>query len=363
MKEPPFPTFSRFLLGLLRLPGSAFRRARGLALRKFDAGLVYRQLGSMLRGGVPLPQAVGFLTDEFRPPVAARLAEVRDALEGGAPFSAALGRLPASWVSPEDRAAIAAGERAGRVPEVLDGLAADREREVVLRNRVRSAMAYPTVVLALAAFVVVVVLWRVAPTYSALYASLWGNLPLATRVLIAVANTGLHALWIAIPLGLLWFFRFRGQVLRRLPVFRTIDASLVELRFARLLSLLLASGVPLDEALALCEGGAGRPDLAAQVRAAAESVRGGRKPSEALRGLSFLSPVFLWFLAGAEERGDFVAVTGAAAETAEERYLATLDLAQRITEPLCIALLGVVVGFLVVACYGPMFRLISVVGY
>lgn len=362
-EQRPFPTFSRLARAASDQIGPLFRRARNLALRKFDAGLVYRQLASMLRGGIPLPQAVGFLTEEFRPPVAAGLSGLRQSLEAGTPLSAALEPLPETWVPREDRAAIAAGERAGRLPEVLDGLAADRERQVVLTNRVRSAMAYPIVVLSLAALVILVVLWKVVPTYAALYAALWSQLPLSTRILIAVANAGIHVVWVVLPAFVVWFVWFRGRVLRRLPFLRAIDASLVELRFARLLSLLLSAGVPFDEALALCEPGAGRPDLSHQVRDAAERIRNGEKPSDALRGLSFLSPVFLWFLSGSEDRGDFVAVTAAAAETAEERYAASLDLAQRIAEPLAVALLGLLVGFLVVACYGPMFRLVSIVGY
>lgn len=358
-----FPTFRHALQLLPRLVSPLFGRARDLALRKFDRGLVYRQLASMLRGGIPLPQAVGFLTDEFRPRIAARLGDVRRSLESGTPLSASLEPLPEPWVPREDRAAIAAGERAGRLPEVLDGLAADRERQLALRNRVRSVMAYPVTVLALSVLVGVTLFYQVTPTFSALYGGLSADIPLSARFFLGAARLVVHWFWLVIPAFIVWRVFLRGRLAPRLPVLRTIDASLVELRFARLLSLLLSAGVPFDEALALCEPGAGHPGLARQVRGATERIRNGEKPSDALRGLSFLSPVFLWFLSGSEDRGDFVAVTAAAAETAEERYIATLDLAQRIVEPLAIAFLGLVVGVLVIACYGPMYRLVPLIGY
>jgi type II secretory pathway component PulF len=362
MTNDRLPTFSRLAGGLAaRLSGSG--PARRLALRKFDRGLFYRQLASMLRGGVPLPQAVGFLTDEFRAEVAARLEELRRTLESGTPLSAALAPFPEAWLPREDRAAIAAGERAGRLPDVLDGLAADRERQVVLRNRVRSVMAYPLTVLALVVFVATILIAKHLPTVEALYASLKAEVPATTRVFLGLSGLVARWSWLAIPAFVVWRVWLRGRIAPRLPVVRTIDASLVELRFARLLALLLEAGVPFDEALALCEPGAGRPELSRQVRDAVDRTRRGERPSDALRGLTFLSPVFLWFLSGAEERGDFVAVTAAAAETAEERYVATLDLAQRIAEPVTVVLLGLLVGLLVVACYAPMFQLVPLVGY
>lgn len=358
----PLPTLTRLSKDALDYV-PFLGRARSLALRKFDRGLLYRQLSSMLRGGIPLPQAIGFLTEEFRPDISARLSDVRRSLEAGTPLSASIVPLPEGWIPREDRAAIAAGERAGRLPDVLEGLATDCERQLLLANRVRSVMAYPVTVLALSIFVATVILFKVSPTFEAFYGALSAPLPTSLAVLLAIDRLVVRSFWLVVPAFVVWRVWLRGRIAPRLPVIRTIDASLVELRFARLLSLLLSANVPFDEALTLCEPGAGRPDLSRQVRDATARVRNGEKPSDALRDLSFLSPVFLWFLAGSENRGDFVAVTAAAAETAEERYLATLDLAQRIAEPLTVALLGLVVGLLVVSCYGPMFQMLSLVGY
>ena len=95
---------------------------------------------------------------------------------------------------------------------------------------------------------------------------------------------------------------------------------------------------------------------------AARRIRDGERPSEALRGLVFLSPAYVWFLAGSEERGDFLDVTRAMTETAEERLTIRLEAAERLLEPVATVLLGLVVGAVVVGLYEAMFTIIAHVG-
>ncbi len=362
MKKDLFPTLSAILSWFSRRDQGSGSPVTVHALKRFDAGVFYRQTASMLRSGIPLSQALSFLVEEFRPAVGGNVDAVRQRVESGQPLSRALEEFPEAWVRPEDRAAVAAGERCGRLPDVLQTLASDQERWTAFRDRIRGVLAYPTTVCVLAVLIAFIILWKVVPTFAALYASLRVPLPGTTRIVIAASNVVATNMFVLVLAWLVWHFWLRKRFAHRLPIVRSLHRSVAELRFARLLALLLPAGVPLDEALALCEASAGNHDDARQLREAAERIRSGERPSEALRGLEFLSPVFLWFLKDSEVRGDFVAVAEAMSDAAEERHVAQMDFIQRIAEPLSILFLGLVIGILVMALYTPMFRLILHVG-
>lgn len=352
-------------------PTSRFRlTASRLGRRSLDPAFLYRQTASMLRSGLPLPQALAFLGDELGKSPAAILARARARVEAGEPLSRGLEELPARWVPPADRAAIAAGEAHGRLVEVLESLAADRERFAETESRIAAAATYPLTVLALAGLVTMIVLWKVVPTFAALFASartivpsLSAELPVSTRFLLW---TGDHLLLYAALVAACvaaWKLGGRERLLPRLPFAREVVSSSLELRFARLLSLLLSAGVPFDAALARCAAAVGDREAQGALEEAATRARSGEPPSAVLKATGLLSPGFLYLLAGSEQRGDFLEVTRAMAEAAEERLSAALDLAQRVFEPASVLLLGAVIGLIVVGAYSPMFELVGLVGY
>lgn len=361
-----------------KLMGWALGRVAGVTRGKlvfFDPTLVFRQLASMLRSGVGLPQALGYLAEEFDGRVNARLLAVRDRVEGGEPLSAALAQLPTRWLPIETLAAIAAGERTGRLPEVLDGLARERELALSFTARMRGVVVYPLLLLLLASGVLGLVLGRVIPTFAALYAALGSTLPWGTRVVIAawgpvVMPLVLVSAWLLARAARAWFdpalpilpFGLGSTLGRRLPFFRGIHLSLLEMRFARTLALLLEAGVPMPDAIDLTAAVIGRSDDATALADAARRVRDGVRPSEALAGLPFLSPSFLFFLGDSEKRGDFVEVARAMAVAAEERFESRVDVATRVLEPAAIVAVGALIGFVVVHLYAPLFGLYGKVG-
>ena len=374
MTSNPFPTFTALLL----LPGRVWDWLRGIPrgrLLRFDVALFARQLASMLRSDVPLPQALTYLGDEFVVRVRARIEAVRTRIANGEPLSAALGELPASWLPEAWRAAVAAGERCGRLPEILDQLADEAEHVHDVRRRLRAIATYPLAVLLFAGLVTSIVLWKVIPVFASLYNGLRVPLPLGTRVVIAVSDAwllpvnlvlllllvhlGLRALFPGVRLPLSWL---GARLSPYVPFGRGLRQSVLEVRFARTLRLLLDAGVALPEALDLCERVVADSRVGRLIAHAARRIRAGELPSQALAEVRAVSPAFLWFLAGSEQRGDFVDVTAAMASAAEERMATRIEFVERALEPASIVFTGLAVGFLVVSFYLPMFRLISLVG-
>jgi type II secretory pathway component PulF len=361
---------------LLVLIVDAVRGISSGKLLRYEPTVLLRQLASMLRRQVPMPQALGFIAEDFSGATAARLTEMRERIVDGEALSVALGALPQRWAPPSFRAAIAAGEASGRLPEVLDALADERGRLKLLAGRLRGAMLYPAIVL----FVAILSVSTIAPISIPVFRAMSGaggsdvsgvaSWPLWVFSVMRWSMPAL-ALLIALEIFSVFFWRVRFLPFGRfgifladhLPIARSLRLSLLELRFARLFRLLLDAGVPLSDALLHCCEALGDHYLGDHLVEAAAKVRDGQRPSEVLGGLEFLSPTFLYFLNSAEERGDFLDLTAAMAETAEERFLERVDLVERIAEPLAIVLIGIVVGFVLVQSFMPILSVTQWVPY
>jgi general secretion pathway protein F len=371
-----FPTFRAALTGILDLFGQVARKGVPRSrLVSFDASVLARQLASLLRGSVPLPQALAFLSEEFFPRVAQRLVRVRNRVAAGEPLSAALEELPASWFPRSWRATVAAGERSGRLPESLDQLGEEGERMLVISRRLRGVLVYPLTVLGFASVITSIIIAKVVPVYASLFGTLGATLPFGTRIVIRAVDllfpwAGLVVLAAIIVVLLSFTATSTGSPLHWLgkhaadlfPFSRRLRRSIVEIRFTRTLRLLLDAGVPLPEALDLCEEAVADSRTGLEIAAAARRIREGELPSQALEEVGAVSPAFLWFLAGTEHRGDFLEVTAAMAETAEERFIGRLEIAERVLEPAAILITGGLIGFLVFSFYAPLFRLSALIG-
>jgi type II secretory pathway component PulF len=368
MKEH-FPTF----VSLPRKIAEAFGFVSARA-RLFDPLVLMRELASMLRAEIPLPQALAIVAEGQTPRVQARLGEVRERVESGESLSSALEALPSRWVPAVLRAAVAAGERSGRLPELLDEVAGELERLSLLDRRLRGIMVYPVCVLLLTVLVFHIVLWKVIPVYATLYEGLGATLPwllqlvvkawrvidfLSPLIILLVAAYLVYAL--VRPRGLGPSTPIGRFLARHTPVLRDLRRSLLEVRFARTLRSLLDAGLPLPQALDLCEPVVADDRAGSEIVAACRRIRDGAPPSEALHELRFLSPAFLWFLRDTERRGDFIDVTAAMADAAEQRFIARVEVVSRVAEPVSVVALGVMVGAVVISIYQTIFGIIPLV--
>jgi type II secretory pathway component PulF len=366
----PFPTFGALLARLRELPSPRDRRLR------FDPLLFLHELASMLRSGISVHQALAFSAEGFRPRVRRRIDSVRERVEAGLPLSEALETLPDRWIPRVLIASVAAGEKTGRLPDLLDEVTREYERIVLIDRRIRSTLVYPLAVLTFGLLVLMVLVEHELPTFAAIYHAAGQPPPFLSEIVRSIWYTAGIPLLVLVPALLSYLlltlgrpFRFSklrpiGRFLAGwIPIVRGLHSALLEVRFARTLRVLLDGGVPFPEALELCEPVVADRSAGRAIVAAASRIRDGAAPSQALAGLPFLSPSYLWFLSGSEGRGDFIEITRAMADAANERFCTRIEIAERVIEPASVVVLGLVLGTATIAMYQPLFGLSRLAGH
>jgi type IV pilus assembly protein PilC len=266
---------------------------------------------------------------------------------------------------------IAAGEAGGILDTILKRLATYIEKAVKLKSQVTSAMVYPVAVVVIAAVVVGVILWKVIPTFATLFAGLGADLPLPTRVVIAMSN-GLVRYMPFIIVGIIaagWGFRQyyatsggRSTVdaaVLKMPVLGSLMRKIAVARFCRTLSTLLASGVSILEALDITARTAGNAIVEDAILTTRKSIERGETIAAPLRQTAVFPPMVVQMIGVGEATGALDTMLGKIAEFYEEEVDVAVAGLLTLLEPLMIAFLGGVVGGIVIAMYLPIFDLIS----
>jgi general secretion pathway protein F len=332
-----------------------------------------RALATLVTAGVPVTEALAAVGEETEQPVLANaLTHAHARLREGVPLADALGASPAVF-APLFCDVVRAGELSGALPAVLLRLADHAEASAATRARLRTALTYPVVmVLATLAVLGFLLAW-VVPQVTHLFAESGAQLPLATRVLVAITHLVAISWWIVLPLGVgaalgiaAWARTDAGReridaTLLRLPLVAGLVRKVASARLARTLATLLAGGVPLETALGIAIPVMGNRALAAAVTRAREAVREGQ-PLAAALAASRTFPPLLVRLAAVGERGGSLADTleraAIAHEGEVERALAALV---ALVEPALILTMGGVVLVLVAAILLPLFELNALV--
>lgn len=349
-----------------RLPSWRRERVPGRSLAVFT-----RQFATMVDAGVPLVQCLGVLGEQEKDArLASAIRAVRAEVEGGSGLADAMRRQPAAFDALYTNL-IAAGESGGILDAILQRLAACIETNVKLRGQVRSALAYPAAVVAIAAAAVGVILWTVIPTFAALFEGLGATLPWPTRAVIAASDS----LVVLLPVGvaalvggaaaLRWLRRTeRGRrasdaALLRLPVAGAILRKIAVARICRTLSALFGSGVPILEGLAVTAGTAGNAVIEEAVLRTRTAVERGESMSGPMRATGVFPVTVVHMIDVGETTGALDAMLAKVAAICEEDVDAAVAGLMTLIEPILIALLGLVVGAIVVAMYLPIFDLIG----
>ena len=368
----------RFARAQLRPQGIAVRRLRRkrtwLVLQRGVAGkdvaLFSRQMATMMRAGLPLVQAFDIVAGGARTSRLAELAKaVRDDVATGASLAEALGRHPAAFDNLY-RSLVAVGEHTGTLDVMLARIAAYQETAAATRRKLRKAMTYPLLVVFTAVAVAGVLLTQVVPQFQTVFAAAGAELPALTRTVIRASDLAREWWWALLPAPLALgaaaavaqrrsrrWRRLGHRLALQLPVVGRILASAAISRFARTLATALAAGVPLVEALASVAGTVGNSvylDALGRVRAAvAEGVPLHRSLSEC----GMFPNVVVQMTAVGEEAGRLEEMLGRAADQFEMLVDEAVDNLATLLEPLLLAVLGVLVGGLVLAMYLPVFQL------
>jgi type IV pilus assembly protein PilC len=344
-------------------------KARGVNSKRL--AIFVRQFSVMIDAGLPLVQCLEILgSQEEDKNFSATILATRADVESGSSLADAMARHPKTF-DPLFTNMIAAGEAGGILDTILKRLATYIEKAVKLKSQVKSAMIYPVAVIAIAAIVVTVILWKVIPTFANLFAGLGAELPLPTRVVIALSNgVVIFMPYMAVAL-VAGYFGFRSyyastsgrmavdRLVLRLPILGMLMRKIAVARFCRTLSTLLASGVSILEALDITARTAGNAVVEASVITTRKSIERGETIATPLRETAVFPPMVVQMIGVGEATGALDTMLSKIADFYEEEVDIAVAGMLTLLEPLMIALLGGVVGGIVIAMYMPIFGLIA----
>jgi type IV pilus assembly protein PilC len=327
------------------------------------------QLSAMLAGGLHLVRVLTALAaDATNKPFKAALEQVRDAITAGSSFADALGQHPHIW-SPLYRAIVRAGELSGSLPQVLETLTLYLEKVSALRRKVRSAIAYPAVVLSVALLIVFVMIVKVVPVFEGVYARARVDLPGPTRLLLAVSATvrdytGLVVLGV-VALAVLAYVAVQSAAGRRLfdalklrmPLFGPLLRKAILARTCRTLAVLLNAGIPLIEAMETVSRVAGNRVIQDALAAATGRMRDGGTIAETLRQTGEFPVMVVQLVATGEESGTLPTMLTRAANYYEQQVDSTVSVLSTLIEPVMIVIMGAIAGGIIFALYLPIFGL------
>lgn len=347
------------------------RTARARGVNAKDLAVFTRQFSVMIGAGLPLVQCLEILgTQAEDRHFGGVILAVRADVEGGASLADAMKKHPKAFDNLFTNM-IAAGEAGGILDTILKRLATYIEKAVKLKGQVKSAMVYPVAVIVIATVVVAAILWKVIPTFATLFAGLGADLPLPTRIVIALSN-GLVAYMPFIVGGLVaWVFGFRAYyatpggrkvvdaTLLKVPVLGILLRKIAVARFCRTLSTLLASGVSILEALDITARTAGNAVVEEAIFATRKSIERGETIAGPLKQTAVFPPMVVQMIGVGEATGALDTMLSKIADFYEEEVDVAVAGLLTLLEPLMIALLGGIVGGIVIAMYLPIFSLIS----
>jgi type IV pilus assembly protein PilC len=350
----------------LKLPGSDRVKIKDLAVMS-------RQFAVMIESGLSLLRALSILAGQSENPALARtLGEVRADVEGGSALSAALAKRPRVF-PPLMINMIRAGEVGGFLDKVLVQLADNFEAEVRLRSKIKSAMTYPTVVFVLSMVSVFGMLIFIVPVFSNMFASLGGTLPLPTRILVFLS----HTLRWATPLllvagigGLIGWRRIkdhprvRGVVdpwKLKVPVFGPLFRKVAISRFTRNLGTMLTAGVPILRSLEIVGQASGNIVIRRAAEAIEESVRRGQPLATPLAAHPVFPPMVVQMLAVGEDTGAMDTMLHKVSDFYDQEVESATEALTSVIEPLMIAVLGTIIGGMIVALYMPIFGVFNLI--
>ena len=330
-----------------------------------------RQFSVMIDAGLPLVQCLDILgNQEEDKNFAAVILQTRSDVESGASLADAMRKHPKTFDSLFTNM-IAAGEAGGILDTILKRLATYIEKAVKLAGQVKSAMIYPVAVIVIAGGVVGVILWKVIPTFAALFSGLGADLPLPTRVVIALSNNLVKFFpFLFIGAGLIAYAfrqyyvtdagrRVVDAAMLKAPVLGNILRKIAVARFCRTLSTLISSGVPILDGLEITAKTSGNSIVEDAVMVTRTSIERGETISAPLKETKVFPAMVTQMISVGEATGALDTMLAKIADFYEEEVDTAVAGLLTLLEPIMIAFLGTIVGGIVIAMYMPIFDLIS----
>lgn len=354
-------------------------------LRKFasskvkskDLVIFTRQLSTMISAGVPLNRTLATLQNQTENKYFNQvIGNVSKDIEGGMTLADALNKHPGVFGDIYVNM-VRAGEAGGILEDILKRLAAQVEKDAAIRKKIKSAMAYPTVILTITVVAFFGVMIFIIPKIAQILKDLGGpnaQLPVYTRVLLETSTfIRSNVIILAIVIGVSVFFfrryiktpkgkyRFHSFLLR-VPILKDIIVKIALARFARTFASLMSAGVAVLDALEVTGGAIGNKVIEAELKEAAKEVKNGKQLSEPLSRSKYFPSIVSQMLAIGEETGEIDTILVKVADFYEEEVDAVIDGISALIEPIMIIVLGAMVGLIAASVMGPIASLSNNVG-
>lgn len=345
-----------------------FSRARRLNSK--DLSLITRQLASLVQSGLPLDEALQVAARQSRKEgIKGLLLQVRSRVVEGRSLAQALGEHPRAF-DHMYRAMVRAGESSGFLGQILERLAEYTETSQHTRQRLQMAMVYPFVLLGVSITVIAILMAFVVPDLIAMFQHSERELPMLTKILIAVSNFvsslwGLATFILLVLSGFLftvWLRNDKNRVrwhrfLLRVPIIKDVLVQADSSRFASTLAILLSSGVPLLEALRIAGQVLGNHVLRASTHDVAAAVQEGTSLNRAMDRAGVFPPLLVQMVASGEANGTLSEQLNHAARNQERELEMMLGTTMGLLEPFTVVFMGVIITMIVMAILLPIFNI------
>jgi type IV pilus assembly protein PilC len=356
----------------IKTPSSVFRS--GGKVNALDIAVFARQLATMMSAGIPMVQAFEIIGNGHEKPAMQKLVlDIKSTVEGGSTLHEALAKNPLYF---DDLFVnlVEAGEQAGALETLLDKIATYKEKTEALKKKIKKALFYPAAVLIVAVIVSCVLLIFVIPQFESLFKGFGADLPAFTQMVVSMSKFMQHQGWmVLIVIGAavytFLYFHKRSRNMRRaldrgmlkVPIIGPIMVKAAIARFARTLSTMFAAGVPLVEAMQSVAGATGNIVYEEATMRMKDEVATGQRLQRAMENTGLFPNMVVQMIAVGEESGSLDTMSAKVAEFYEAEVDNAVDSMSSLMEPAIMAILGVLVGGMVIAMYLPIFKLGSAI--
>jgi type IV pilus assembly protein PilC len=351
----------------IRIPGLS----KGVGLK--DLAIMSRQMATMIGAGLSLLRTLSILSEQTESkPLTKVLVAVTKAVESGSSLSDAMYKHPVDF-PPIMINLVRAGETGGFLEGSLETIATNFEKEVKLRGSIKSALTYPVIVLIMAVVAVAAMLIFIVPTFKTMFDSLGGTLPIPTQMLVWMSSIMVWLAPLLVVVGIVFAIWWRAnknteRVVRtvdplklRMPVFGSLLKKIAVARFCRNFASMIGAGVPILQALHIVGETSGNWVIERALHSVADSVRQGRSIAEPLAASPVFPSMVTQMIAVGEDSGSLQQMLNKIGDFYDAEVESATEQLTAMIEPLMVAVLGVIVGGMIVALYLPIFQITSVI--
>jgi len=343
-------------------------------IKPMDIAIFTRQLATMMKAGIPLVQSFEIVGEGLdNPSMREIVMQIRDDVSAGTNFAESIRKHPRQFDELFCNL-VDAGEQSGSLETMLDRLATYKEKSEALKAKIKKAMNYPITVVTIALIVTGILLVKVVPQFAATFSSFGAELPVFTQFVMKISDFAIAWWYYAVGLIIAGGYAFKEASFRskafresierltlKLPVIGEILEKSALARFTRTLATTFAAGVPLPDALTSCAGASGNVVYRNALMKVRDDVTTGQQLTYSLRAAQLFPIMILQMVSIGEESGALDAMLDKCATFYEAEVDNAVDGLTAMMEPMIMAILGVLVGGLMIAMYMPIFQIGAVV--